>query len=297
MPAVSPSEAADGLLHGAAEALRPIVQRLLASGVPFGLLEARLRELVVEVAEQEFALAGRRQTDSRISLISGINRKEVRRIRSRTSQTARPPSFGRNQAAGLISRWRTDPRATDGAGRPKPIPYKAARGPSFVKLAEQVTVDLPARAILYELVRTGAAELRDDGWVVLKSDAYVPKLGRAEKLAMLAEDPPDLVETMLRNIFEEVNEPLLQRRVSYDNIGADGVGKLRRQVRVAAQGFLQRIDRLLANHDRDRNPKAPGGERQSAGLGVYYFESPHARRSRRSAARRKPRREHEESKR
>jgi len=291
------SETADGLLHGAAEALRPIVQRLLSTGVPFGLLEARLRELVVEVADQEFAIAGRPQTDSRVSLITGINRKEVRRIRSRSAEGARLPSFGRNQAAALIGRWRADPRATDRAGRPKPIPYKAARGPSFVKLAEQVTVDLPARAILDELVRTGAAELRADDWVVLKSDAYVPKLGRTEKLGMLAEDPADLVETMLRNIFEEVAEPLLQRRVSYDNVGADGVGKLRRQVRSAAERFLRRIDRLLASHDRDRNPKAPGGERHVAGLGVYYFESPHARRTRRAAARSKTRRGNEESKR
>ena len=297
MRTVSSNQTADGLLRGAAEALRPLVQRMLASGVPFGLLEARLRELVVEVAEQEFTLHGRRQTDSRIALISGINRKEVRRIRSRRPEPSRLPSFGRNQAAGLIGRWRADPRATDRAGRPKPIPYKAARGPSFVKLAEQVTVDLPARAILDELVRTGAAELRDDDWVVLKSDAYVPKLGRAEKLGMLAEDPADLVETMLRNIFEEVSEPLLQRRVSYDNIGADGVGTLRRQVRSAAEGFLRRVDRLLANCDRDRNPKAPGGERHVAGLGVYYFESSHARRSRRSDRRRKTRRADEESKR
>jgi hypothetical protein len=297
MRTVSSNETADGLLRGAAEALRPLVQRMLASGVPFGLLEARLRELVVQVAEQEFTLDGRRQTDSRIALISGINRKEVRRIRSRRPEPSRLPSFGRNQAAGLISRWRADPRATDRAGRPKPIPYKAARGPSFVKLAEQVTVDLPARAILDELVRTGAAELRDDDWVVPKSDAYVPKLGRAEKLGMLAEDPADLVETMLRNIFEEVSEPLLQRRVSYDNIGAEGVGTLRRQVRSAAEGFLRRVDRLLANYDRDRNPKAPGGERHVAGLGVYYFESSHARRSRRSDPRRKTRRADEESKR
>jgi Family of unknown function (DUF6502) len=287
---VSSSDIAQGLLRGAMEALRPIVKRLLASGVPFGMLEAQLRELVVEVAEHEFVLEGRRQTDSRVSLVTGINRKEVRRIRGRSEPSPRPPSFGRNQAAGMMSRWRADPRATDRAGRPKAIPYKAARGPSFVKLAEQVTVDLPARAILDELVRTGAVETRDDGWVVPKSDAYVPKLGRAEKLAMLAEDPADLVETMLRNIFEEIGEPLLQRRVSYDNIGAEAVIELRRQIRTAAEAFLRRIDRLLAKSDRDRNPKAPGGERRVAGLGIYYFEAPQERRSRRAAARGRPRR-------
>jgi hypothetical protein len=290
-------EAADGLLAGAAETLRPIVRHLLAAGVPFGLLEARLRELVVAVGDEDFTLAGRRQTDSRISLITGINRKEVRRIRSQSPQAERLPSFGRNQAAGLISRWRADPRATDRAGRPKPIPYKAGRGPSFVQLVEQVTADLPARAILDELVRTGAAELRGDRWVVLKSDAYVPKLGRAEKLAMLREDPADLIETMLRNIFEEVSEPLLQRRVSYDNVGAEGVVKLRRRVRSAAETFLRGIDKLFAKYDRDRNPKAPAGERQLAGLGVYYFESPHAKRTARAARRERSRRGDEEPKR
>ena len=289
-------ETGDGLLQGAAETLRPIVRRLLAAGIPFGLLESRLRELVIEVADEDFALAGRRQTDSRISLITGINRKEVRRIRSRSPEAARLPSFGRNQAAGLISRWRADPRATDRTGRPTPIPYKAARGPSFVKLAEQVTVDLPARAILDELLRTGAAELRGDGWVILKSDAYVPKLGRAEKLAMLREDPADLVETMLRNIFEEVSEPLLQRRVSYDNVGADGMAKLRRRVRSTAEAFLRRIDRLLAKYDRDRNPKAPAGERHLAGLGVYYFESPYSKKALRAAPRERLRHGDEESK-
>jgi len=276
----------EGLLRGAIETLRPIVRRLLASGVPFGVLETRLRELVVEVAESDLAIAGRRQTDSRIALVTGINRKEVRRMRARASQPVEHvPSFGRNQAATLVSRWRADPRATDRNGRPKPIPYKASRGPSFVKLAEQVTVDLPARAILDELVRSGAAEMRKDGYVVLKSDAYVPRLGRREKLAMLAEDPADLVETMLCNIFDELGEPRLQRRVSYDNIGADGVARLRRRLRSVSEGFLRRIDRLIATYDRDRNPRAPGGDRHVAGLGVYYFESPQERRARRPTGR------------
>jgi hypothetical protein len=291
-----PRELADGLLQGAVETLRPIVRRLLAAGVPFGLLEARLRELVIEVADRDFVLPGRPQTDSRISLITGINRKEVRRIRSRSPEEQRLPSFGRNQAAGLISRWRGDPRATDRNGRPKPIPYKADRGPSFVKLVEQVTVDLPARPILDELVRTGAAELRPDGWVVLKSDVYVPKLGRIEKLEMLREDPADLVETMLRNIFEEVSEPLLQRRVSYDNIGAEGITRLRRRARVAAETFLRRIDRLFARYDRDRNRKAPAGDRYVAGLGVYYFESSYSGKGGRAGRRGRSSREDEESK-
>jgi hypothetical protein len=278
-------DSGESLLEAAAAILQPIVRRLLAVGVPFGLLEARLRELVIVVAERDFELEGRRQTDSRISVLTGINRKEIRRIRGRAPSSANPPSFGRNQAASLMSRWREDPRAIDRSGRPKPIPYAGGRGPTFVKLAERVTVDVPARAILDELVRTGAVEVRADGWVVPKSDSYVPKLGGREKLAMLAEDPPDLVETMLRNIFEETADPLLQRRVVYDNIGERGMETLRRRLRKTAETFVRRVDRLLASYDRDRNPKAPGGDRHAAGIGVYYFEDRHAERTARASAR------------
>ena len=98
MRTVSSNEATDGLLRG--PPLRPLVQRMLASGVPFGLLEDRLRELVVEVAEQEFPLDGRRQTDSRIALISGINRKEVRRIRSRRQREPGEASQGNGGGGG-----------------------------------------------------------------------------------------------------------------------------------------------------------------------------------------------------
>jgi hypothetical protein len=287
-------DSGESLLEAAAAVLQPIVRRLLAVGVPFGLLEARLRELVIDVAERDFELEGRRQTDSRIAVLTGINRKEVRRIRRRVPSSANPPSFGRNQAASLMSRWREDARAIDRSGRPKAIPYAGGRGPTFVKLAERVTVDVPARAILDELVRTGAVEVRADGWVVPKSDSYVPKLGRREKLAMLAEDPPDLVETMLRNIFEETADPLLQRRVVYDNIGERGMETLRRRLRKTAETFVRRVDRVLASYDRDRNPRAPGGDRHAAGIGVYYFEDRHADRAARAAARARRRTEEPE---
>ena len=49
----------EGLVDAIGEMVRPLVKRLLAAGVPFGRVEARLRELFVEVAESELALPGR----------------------------------------------------------------------------------------------------------------------------------------------------------------------------------------------------------------------------------------------
>jgi hypothetical protein len=266
------SEVSERLIWAATRALRPMVKRLLEMGIPFGALEVRLRELYVEVAESELALPARRQTDSRISLVTGINRKEVKRIRSAKDQLKAPRSFSINQATSLISRWMTDPETTDRHGRPRPLPYRAERGPSFMKLARKLTGDLAPRVLLNELVRSGAAELLAGEIVVLRGDAYVPK-AKPSELVILGEDPAELIETILRNIFAGGKERMLQRKVYYDNLGADAADRIRAQMRREGERFLCRINRLLSTYDRDRNPQAPGGERHYAALGVYFFDT------------------------
>jgi len=266
------SEVSEKLIWAATRTLRPIVKRLLEIGIPFGALEVRLRELFVEVAETELALPAQRQTDSRISLVTGINRKEVKRIRSTKERLKAPRSFSINQATSLISRWMTDSETTDQRGRPQPLPYRAEGGPSFMKLARKLTGDLAPRVLLNELVRSGAAELLEGDLVVLRGDAYVPKAKQSE-LLILGEDPAELIETILRNIFSSESQRLLQRKVYYDNLGSDAADRIRVEMRREGERFLRRINRLLSKYDRDRNPQAPGGDRRYAALGVYFFDT------------------------
>src|SRR5262245_55592272 len=98
------AEQRDAVIAAAAEALRPFARRLLAMGVPFGALERRLRALFVDVAEREFPVDGRDPTDSRIALVTGINRKEVRRLRA-GGNAAAPSHFAVNLVTSLVSRW------------------------------------------------------------------------------------------------------------------------------------------------------------------------------------------------
>jgi hypothetical protein len=266
------SEVSERLVWAATRVLRPIVKRLLSMGVPFGALEMRLRELFVEVAESELTLPGMRQTDSSISLVTGINRKEVKRIRTGMVRLRAPRSFSVNQATSLISRWMTDTETTDRLGRPMALPYQAERGPSFMKLARKLTGDLAPGVLLNELVRSGAAELLEGDIVVLRADAYIPK-AKPSELLILGEDPAELIETILRNIFSEGSERMLQRKVYYDNLGAAGADRIRAHMRREGERFLRRINGLLSRYDRDRNPQAPGGKRHYASLGVYFFDA------------------------
>src|ERR1041385_2198170 len=78
----SVAEDDESLLRAVGAILRPLVRRLFARGVRYGRGEARLRELFVEPGEEELRRAGQSPTASAVSLLAGINRKAVRRMRS-----------------------------------------------------------------------------------------------------------------------------------------------------------------------------------------------------------------------
>ena len=136
------------------------------------------------------------------------------------------------------------------------MPYDARRGPSFVGLARKTTADLHPRALLDVLIGAGAAELREGDVVALTRAAYVPQRGRPEALAMLADDPPELIETMLHNVLGDAEEARLQQKLAYDNIGSDGLGRLR-------AGLRREADRFLAARERAAAAPRPRSQRRA----------------------------------
>lgn len=64
-----------------ARLLRPIVRVLLANKVTYATFDQIARQVFVEVADKDFTLKGRKQTVSRVALVTGLSRKEVLRIK------------------------------------------------------------------------------------------------------------------------------------------------------------------------------------------------------------------------
>ena len=62
--------------------LKPLVRILLRNGIPFGVFEELARWTYVDVAFQESSLPGRKLTDSRVAILTGLSRKEVSRLKN-----------------------------------------------------------------------------------------------------------------------------------------------------------------------------------------------------------------------
>src|ERR671936_40435 len=113
---VSPQPVAASKLHASmARLLRPLVRLCISSGMTFPAVAQLLRELFVNVAEQDFALEGKEQTDSRVSLLTGINRKEVARLRGAGAPVNETPAT-LSLTSAIIARWLAAPEFTDAKG-------------------------------------------------------------------------------------------------------------------------------------------------------------------------------------
>jgi len=251
--------------------LRPLVRILLRYGISFGEFAEMARWVFVDVADKDFNIAGRKQTISRISVITGLNRKDVTRLRKSDIHDEQDASSGINRAGRVISGWVNDRAYHARNGGPAALPLEGEEY-SFSALVKQFSGDMPVRAVLDELLRIEAVRRNKDNTVSLLTRAYIPKNVDAEKIAILGTDAADLMASIDHNLGDRNDLPYFQRKVVYDNIPAEAVAGFRETSSAEAQQLLEKLNVILAGHDRDYNPRSKGSGRKRIGIGIYYFE-------------------------
>ena len=250
--------------------LRPLLRILLRNGVPYGAFADLAKRVYVDVATQEFGLPGRKQSKSRVSVLTGLSRKEVLRVSRLPAPDDEGTAERYSRAARVISGWVRDRRFADSQGKPAALPFEGSDA-TFSELVKSYSGDATARAVLDELLRVGAIERGQDGSVRLIARSYIPRTGEAEKIGILGSDVADLVSTIDRNI-RNPRDSFFQRKVCYDNLPAEALPELRTQAGERSQELLELLDRWMSERDRDANPSVIGTGRRRAGVGIYYFE-------------------------
>ncbi len=255
--------------------LRPLVRVLLRNGVSYSTFADFAKWIYVDVASQEFGIEGRKQTTSRVSVITGLSRKEVMRVRQLPRPDDRETAEKYNRAARVIAAWRRNKKFLDAEGAPAPLPM-AGSDMSFTELVKRFSGDVPVRATLDELIRVGAVKRLEDGRICLLTRTYVPAHSDADKLHILGTDVALLVSTIDHNLNPGSSGPFFQRKVAYDNLPDEVLPEFRKYSTKKAQLYLENLDRWLSKHDRDDTPLVEGSGRNQAGIGIYYFEEPYS---------------------
>lgn len=247
--------------------LRPLVRVLLRHGLAYDEFAELARRTYVDVAERDFALNGRKQTASRISVITGLNRKEVARLQAMNAQ-GEPGSAElartMNRAARVVVGWMHDHTRHDGLA-------EVLDAEQFAALVRRHSGDMPARAVLDELRHSGAVSMDDDGRLRLGKDGYGPKATDARKISLLGQHAAELLGAIEHNLSYPPEQAWLQQRVFADHITADRIDSVRGQLRETGLQALADARNLLIEQSADDAPPQAGARRVS--IGVYYFET------------------------
>lgn len=265
----------DALLRPVRRLLRPLIRLLIQGGVTFPALADLLRSLYVEVAARDLLREPRARTDSRISLLTGVHRKEIRRWRSETHEPdAVPPVITRTGQ--IIARWLRGDDYVDSEGQPRPLPRlpRPEGGPSFESLVQSVTSDVRPRAVLDDWLNHGIVSVDAADLVVLDTAAFVPRPGSVEQLFYFGRNLHDHLSAAAANVTSTGPAPFVERAAHYDNLSPTTVARLEAMGREAAQRLLTEFNRqaldLLDANDRELE-QAPETPRHRLNLGLYLF--------------------------
>lgn len=240
--------------------LRPLVKLLLHYSVQYPALTHLLKQTYVEVATA-MPVDGKTQTDSRVSLLTGIHRLDVKRLRNEIVSGNEGPPMSVSLGAQIVARWTAHAEYLDNKGRPLPLHRLASAGGlmSFESLVRSVSKDIRPRVVLDEWLRLGVAQIDNLDRVILVTDAFAPSHGQDEKLFYLGKNMHDHLDACAHNLTRPDAPPLLERSVYYDHLSKDSTLMLSAYARQLSsqvmQAFSQKAMELQERDHLDANAR------------------------------------------
>ena len=246
---------------------RPVARILLKAGVNWKELVEVCKATYVEVASEDFGIRGRPTNVSRVAILTGFSRREVRRLRDLLAEE-QPVAFDRmNYATRVLTGWYSDEDFLDDSGSPRRL-QTAGSNPSFETLCSRYSGDVPATTMLKELRHVGAVDDDADGRLVVKTRYYMPVLTDPEQVLRSGSVLNDLGETVAYNLHRASDQPTrFERRAEVPNVPLSEIPKFREFVEREGQAFLERVDEWLTQHEDE---ESDNGVR--LGIGAYWIE-------------------------
>lgn len=254
--------------------MAPIVGILLRNGITYKELAALCKQLYVQVAAQEFGIRGRDTNLSRISILTGIDRREAGRIKDelKNNTESEESQEGQDRMTRVLSGWHQDAFFLADDGKPRVL--DAA---SFTLLAKTYGGDMSASTLLKEFKRTGVVEEDAQGNLQVLKRYYVPSQSDPGALLRAGSVINDLGSTLYHNLYKantDKNLPLhFERRASNIQMSPESAAAFRAFVEQEGQAFLEKVDAWLTEHEVKPTDNNAETNTVRLGVGTYLIEA------------------------
>jgi hypothetical protein len=257
-------------------ALEPLVRMLLKHGVMHREFVELSKQVYVEVARQDYGIRGRPTNVARMVLLTGLDRKEVTRVKNQLEQRL-PDAHrtreqqGQDRISRVLSGWYQDREFLGTDGKPLVLPLEGSES-SFAALVKRFGGDVPATTILGELRRTGAVHVANDNVQVLRRNYRLDTVDAAA-LERAGSVLRDIGHTVTHNLYRGPRqESRLEARASNVNIPPWAVPAYRKFIYAEGQAFLEKVDAWLTTAEAAESELVGSGA-QRIGVGIYWIQS------------------------
>lgn len=254
------------VIRAARRILRPVVRILLRNGITANAFQELARKVFVDVAYEEFGIEGKPQTLARVSVITGLNRKEVARL-YKLEGVSEADRVWWNRAGTVLAGWMSDEQFQSKAGFPLDLLFSGPT-PSFTDLVKKYSGDMYPRSVADELLRLGAIE-EVGGAFRMSNRGYAPDADPAAMLDILGMDVSEFIETIDHNIQTSADGKLLQVKVLANNLPAEHLPAFNQYSKRVSLNALEDIVNWLNEHDAG---KAESGSDARYAVGVGMFQ-------------------------
>lgn len=252
--------------------MRPFVRLLISHQLTYPLLIRILKSVYIEVAEADFSGDTAPLSDSRVNLLTGIHRKDIKKLRNERPESGQPAAAA-SLGAQLVAEWLGSDRFAGAGGEPRALPLKTTDpdAPGFDTLvAEVCRQDIRPRVILDEWIQLGVARLENDH-VVLNTGAFTPERGFDEKVFFFGKNLQDHVAAGADNLRGR-ESPHFDRSVYYDQLSPDSIGELKDLAGELGMQALTRLNRrALALQKADSARSTRNESRYRINFGIFNY--------------------------
>jgi hypothetical protein len=274
---ISEKAGRSGIRHVAREALLELMQPLagvvLDSGLSAGELQAIFREAAVKSAAARQLETSPRVNVSGIAATTGIPRAEISRILRVSAKVGKDEIDNQQQSTNrILAAWHQDPKFTDPNGQPADLKM-FGRGATFEALARKYGLGIPPRAVLDELLRSGAIELLAQTQKVRAKTSMAVERGISSSvIKAFGNHATELLSTMLLNM-RQPESPKFIASVSNSAISPSSLPLLRRELASKASDFLADVQEGLPRRTALRDSKRMQDDGVRISVTVFYHES------------------------
>lgn len=252
--------------------MRPIVRILLRYGIGYREFAEVTKTAFVDVASSDFGLRGRPTNISRVAVMTGLTRKEVRRLRDKIAAGDSSISVKTTPLADVLHHWHANHEFTDSSGKPRALPFSGEEK-SFTSLVKKFGGDIPAGAMRTEMKRVGVISEDESGNLIVV-DRFIKADSDHEILVTaLVHGAYALLSNVAHNTDPAGPDVRWVNRTAYTQaLRRSDTKQLRRITRDRIVDFAESIDDIFIAYESLQEDNSRDEEGRPVAVGIYYFE-------------------------